>query len=136
MTVLEEKEEMEFIGGLRVEDCEKVWRMVTDKELVNQQKDHTWMAVHRCVPTREFQRLRKLGRNESCPREVCRGVENVKHVFLECQYARDVWRKLGRIIGLTGVRTVMFRLCGLDKSCKCFGKLCERKFVGCAESFV
>lgn len=35
---------MECISGLMVEECDKVLRMVSDKQLVNQQKDIAWMA--------------------------------------------------------------------------------------------
>lgn len=35
MAVLDRSEEMKCIGGLRLEEYEKVWRMVSDKKLVN-----------------------------------------------------------------------------------------------------
>lgn len=47
--------------------------------------------MHRCVRTREFKRLRGLVMmSELCPREGCRGLENVENVFWHCKYARYV----------------------------------------------
>lgn len=53
--------------------------------------------------------FRGLVRSKLCPREGCLGVENVEHVFWECEYERDVWQGLGRMIfGLTGMQNVKF----------------------------
>ncbi|OCT73429.1 hypothetical protein XELAEV_18036406mg [Xenopus laevis] len=101
MKIIEAKEEMEVIGGLT--------------------KDLAWMAVHGCLPTREFQKKRSLINSEICEREGCGRNENIPHVFWECLYAKEVWWKMGKMIkGLTGVQLLTFHmmlygLCDIDK---------------------
>lgn len=93
-----------------------------NKELTNKQNDVAWMAAHRCLPTREFQRRRRLIDSEVCPREGCRRVESVDHLFWGCGYANEVWKGMVKMIkGLTGVENVsfemmMFGLCAVGKS--------------------
>ncbi|OCT88169.1 hypothetical protein XELAEV_18016795mg [Xenopus laevis] len=71
LKLVEEREEMERIGGLTENENEskKVWNMVNEKNLTNRQKDLAWMAVHGCLLTREFQRRRGLVEREICERE-------------------------------------------------------------------
>ncbi|XP_041428448.1 uncharacterized protein LOC121396900 [Xenopus laevis] len=109
--IMEGRQELEVIGGLNEVESVNVWKNVSNKELTPRQKDIAWLAVHKCLPTREFQRRRRLVDSETCPREECRGVENVNHLMWECDFAKQVWRGLGKLIkGLTGVEWLTFNM--------------------------
>lgn len=84
------KEELEIIGGLNEAKSEKVWRNVCVSDLTNRQKDVAWMIVHRCLPTRVFLRRRRLVDSEVCPREGCRGCEDVVNLLWRCEFAKKV----------------------------------------------
>ncbi|OCT68823.1 hypothetical protein XELAEV_18040120mg [Xenopus laevis] len=117
-TLLDEREQMEEICGLTLKESKEVWKKEGDKELSNRQKDLSWMCVHECVPTRVFQRRRKLVDSQQCPREGCNGCEGLVHVFWECGYAKQVWAKMkGLIKGLTGVELLSYGMMmyGLSK---------------------
>ncbi|OCT66070.1 hypothetical protein XELAEV_18042324mg [Xenopus laevis] len=122
--MLEARQEMEVVGGLNEEESKKLWKNVNVKELSNRQKDMCWLTVHKCLPTREFQRRRRVVDSEVCPREGCRIVENVNHVLWECGFAKNVWRKLGYfVVGLTGVQFLtlnmfLFGLCDVKSMTK------------------
>lgn len=108
---LEMKEEMEGIGGLTVVECERVWKNVCMNELDNKEKDLAWMGVHGCLPVRTFQRKRGMSDTEKCPRERCRGIESIVHLFWECSFAKKVWKRFGKMIeGLTGVKTLTYEM--------------------------
>lgn len=121
MGMLEGRESLEVIGGLSEVQIKRVWKNLCDMDLVNRQKDVAWMAVHRCLLTREFQRRRGLI-VRCIRREGCRRVENVEHLFWECGFAKRVWKNLMKMVkGLTGMGRVilemmMFELCKLGKN--------------------
>ncbi|OCT78691.1 hypothetical protein XELAEV_18029778mg [Xenopus laevis] len=111
LKLVEEREEMERIGGLTENESKKVWNMVNEKNLTNRQKDLAWMAVHGCLPTREFQRRRGLVEREICEREVSGKIENITHVFWNCMYAKEVWKRMGKMMKeLTGVQILTFNM--------------------------
>ncbi|OCT68828.1 hypothetical protein XELAEV_18040128mg [Xenopus laevis] len=97
--IFQKREEIEVVGGLN--------------------KDLAWMCAQGCLPTRVFQRRRRLVNSEKCPRELCNAFENITHVFWECNYAKVIWGRMGNLIkGLTEVELLtynmmLFGLCGL-----------------------
>ncbi|OCT56552.1 hypothetical protein XELAEV_18004693mg [Xenopus laevis] len=109
MKIIEAKEEIEVIGGLTVEECEKVWSWVNEKSLINRQKDLARMAVHGCLPTREFQRKRRL--IEICERE--RGVGGMK-IFLMC-FGNVCTQKKLKGVQLLTFNMMLYGLCDIDK---------------------
>lgn len=111
MDLIGKKEVMELIGSLSENECENVWRRVCSKDLVNWQKAVAWMAVHECLPTREFQRRRRMVDSEVCPREGCGQCENVYHLFWGCKFAKEVWKNMGKLIeGLTGIKRITYEM--------------------------
>lgn len=110
LRMMEGKEELK-IGGLNEAKSEKIWRNVCVSDLTNRQKDVAWMIVHGCLPTRVFQRRRRLVDSEVCPREGCRWCEDVVHLLWRYEFAKKVWRKMGGLIkGLTGVEGITYEM--------------------------
>ncbi|OCT79708.1 hypothetical protein XELAEV_18026517mg [Xenopus laevis] len=115
------KEEMEAVDGLNVSESKEVWKKVCSKDLINRQKDLAWMCAHGCLPTRVFQRRKRLVNSEKCPRECCNSSENIIDVLWECYYAKTIWGRMGKLIkGLTGIELLtynmmLFGLCGLTE---------------------
>ena len=111
LKMMDGREDLEIIGGLSEAKSERVWRNVCVSDLTNRQKDVAWMIVHGCLPTRVFQRRRRLVDSEVCPREGCIGCEDVVHLLWRCVFAKKVWRKMGGLIkGLTGVEDLTYEM--------------------------
>ncbi|OCT91045.1 hypothetical protein XELAEV_180196641mg, partial [Xenopus laevis] len=109
--ILSMREEMIEIGGLTVKESKTAWENVCKKEVINRQKDLAWMCVQGCVPTRVFQRRRRLVNSEQCPREGCDKVETIVHLLWECEYAKGVWRRMGKLIkGITGIEFLTYNM--------------------------
>lgn len=122
LRMVDGKEELEIIGGLSEFESEEVWRNVCIKDLTNRQMDVAWMIVHGCLPTRVFQRRRRLVDSEVCPREGCRGYEDVVHLLWKCEFAMKVWSRMrGLIKVLTWVEgityeMIVYGLCNLGET--------------------
>lgn len=73
------------------------------KSTTNRQKEVAWLSL----PTMSFLKARGLVRREVCSREGCGGIENVRHVFWECFFAKKFWNLLygfvERVVEVKGV---------------------------------
>lgn len=76
------------IRGLRSFEAARVWSAVEIERVSNRQRDVTWLALHEGLLTKVFLKGRDIIQSERCPREVCGGNEDVKHVLWECDYAQ------------------------------------------------
>ncbi|XP_066572289.1 uncharacterized protein LOC136761754 [Amia ocellicauda] len=73
------------------ETCRFIWANATHVCLTNTQKDVSWMAVSRCLPTRVFMHRRGIAPYDTCPYKGCLGKETEAHIFSECPSAHRVW---------------------------------------------
>ncbi|XP_066577181.1 uncharacterized protein LOC136767313 [Amia ocellicauda] len=73
------------------ETCRFIWDNATHICLTNTQKDVSWMAVSRCLPTRVFMHRRGIAPYDICPYKGCLGKETEAHIFRDCPSACRVW---------------------------------------------
>lgn len=83
-------EEVVPIGVFVEQTVVKIWENVSAQVLINRQKDIAWMSVHRCLPVRAFFHARGLTPINVCPRQECKREETVFHLFIECNFSKQV----------------------------------------------
>jgi hypothetical protein len=69
---------------------EKHWKMVLKIKAPGKMKIQLWRFAHDCLPTGVQMVRRHIPTTDICV--FCGRVEDVEHVFLQCQFANEVWR--------------------------------------------
>ncbi|CAJ0924763.1 unnamed protein product [Ranitomeya imitator] len=95
---IKSKETMTPISYYSYNRTASVWKLVNAPYLTNQHKDLSWMIVHECLPTRDFQYRRRLSNMQTCPRNQCNSDETTMHLIWNCDFAQQVWKECGELI--------------------------------------
>jgi ribonuclease HI len=75
-----------------------LWRCLWAIRAPGKMKVNLWRLAHDCLPTGQQMCRRHIPTSASCA--VCTMEESVDHVFLRCQYAREVWREVKKTCGM------------------------------------
>ena len=70
-------------------DWETVWQRLNHGVVSSDARDVMFLVIHDIYPTR--QRLFRMGLHPTGTCEVCRGVQDVTHLFTGCGHVRDLW---------------------------------------------
>ena len=124
MAEIKDQEQPTLVHNLPEDTSKEIWEAANSKSIANSQKDIAWMTIHGCLPVRAFQHRRGLATSAECPREDCKGEEDIRHLLWSCPYARGVWKKMkGLIFRLTGQTNLTYEniLHGTNLKCN-YGK--------------
>ena len=96
-------------------DFQRTWREIWASVATNAEKETTWKAVHRVLPTRSY--LAKWGVKTTTKCPFCTNTEDMSHALLGCQRAKQIWTKVINLIwNITGktIRTTMTSIVFLE----------------------
>ena len=117
---IQEQEDTTIVSNFSEETSRDIWDQAHSKAITNTQKDLTWMSIHGCLPVKSFQKNRGLVLSAECPREQCKGEEDVKHLLWNCHFAKDTWAAMAPLIQtVTGQKGVTYNLALYGVGAKC-----------------
>ncbi|XP_032410227.1 uncharacterized protein LOC116714035 [Xiphophorus hellerii] len=97
ISVVQDRESVTPVRGLRYGDASTVWRNVSHPVLSNRLQDLSWMVAHGILPVRAVMHSRGMSATSICPRPGCGAPESVRHLLWECSAAVDLWAKAGSL---------------------------------------
>jgi hypothetical protein len=101
-----------------------LWKCLWAIRAPGKMKVNLWRLAHDCLPTEQQMCRRHIPTSASCA--VCTMEESADHVFLRCQYAREVWREVKKTCGMqlrrkhsTSIKTWLFDFLGRSTEREC-----------------
>ncbi|KAK1320551.1 hypothetical protein QJS10_CPA03g00813 [Acorus calamus] len=86
-------EDRPFNGGV-ARKAHQIWNCKVPTKV----RFFLWLAYNERLLTRAYRAIWRPGENSECP--LCeQSLETVRHLFCECSMAREVWSKLGHVVG-------------------------------------
>lgn len=85
------------VGLLNDSASETIWKNVNYSRLNNRQKDLAWLSVHGRLPCKEHLYKKHMVKSDKCVKNGCTAAETIQHVFFECVYAKECWKRVTRL---------------------------------------
>jgi ribonuclease HI len=89
-SIIDWKETINTKAGNSISDASPIWEKLWKIKVPPKQITCLWRILHDALPTKEKLFRRGAQHNPLCPR-CCEAVEDINHIFMECEWSKRVW---------------------------------------------